>query len=75
MAPPAGSNADIVAAYLDESESKNIATILTRASRLSWRRDLIYNDTHCYLQERHLDSWQRRLTELERFVASGVTTV
>jgi glyoxylase-like metal-dependent hydrolase (beta-lactamase superfamily II) len=66
---------EILVTEYDESESKHIATLFIPSLQALIASDLIYNDTHCYLQERHLDSWQRRLDELEKFVASGVTTL
>jgi glyoxylase-like metal-dependent hydrolase (beta-lactamase superfamily II) len=66
---------ELVVHEYDESESKHIATVYIPSLRALVASDLIYNDTHCYLQERHLDSWHRRLTELEKFVATGVTTI
>jgi glyoxylase-like metal-dependent hydrolase (beta-lactamase superfamily II) len=66
---------ELVVHEYDESESKHIATIFIPSLKALVASDLIYNDTHCYLQERHLDSWLRRLNELEKFVATGVTTI
>ena len=37
--------------------------------------DLVYNQAHLYLQEKHLDSWLVRLDELEEFTKDRVTTI
>jgi hypothetical protein len=35
----------------------------------------VYHDAHLYLQEHHLDSWLKRLDELESFAKDRVTTI
>jgi hypothetical protein len=37
--------------------------------------DLVYNQAHLYLQEKHLESWLVRLDELEEFTKDRVTTI
>ncbi len=46
---------EILVNEYDESESKHIATLFLPSLRALIASDLIYNDTHCYLQERHLE--------------------
>jgi glyoxylase-like metal-dependent hydrolase (beta-lactamase superfamily II) len=37
--------------------------------------DLVYNQAHLYLQEKHLESWLARLDELEAYANNRVTTI
>ena len=37
--------------------------------------DLVYNNAHLHLQERHLESWLARLDELEEFAKNRVSTI
>jgi glyoxylase-like metal-dependent hydrolase (beta-lactamase superfamily II) len=58
-----------------ECESKHIATLYIPSLKAHLTSDIIYHHAHCYLQERHLESWLERLDELELFVAGRVTTL
>jgi hypothetical protein len=37
--------------------------------------DLVYNQAHLYLLEKHLKSWLARLDELETYAKNRVTTI
>jgi glyoxylase-like metal-dependent hydrolase (beta-lactamase superfamily II) len=58
-----------------ECESKHIAAVYIPGSRSLLSADLVYNQAHLYLQERHLESWLARLDELEAFAKDRVTTI
>jgi glyoxylase-like metal-dependent hydrolase (beta-lactamase superfamily II) len=58
-----------------ECESKHIATLYIPSLKALLTSDIIYHHAHCYLQERHLESWLERLGELEEFVTGRVTTL
>jgi glyoxylase-like metal-dependent hydrolase (beta-lactamase superfamily II) len=51
-----------------EGESKHIVAINIPVRRALLCADLIYNGAHAFLQERHLESWTKRLDELEALV-------
>ncbi|MBV8148849.1 MAG: MBL fold metallo-hydrolase [Candidatus Eremiobacteraeota bacterium] len=53
-----------------EGESKHIVCLHVPSLRALFCADLLYNNTHAYLQERHLESWLARLDELESFIES-----
>lgn len=48
-----------------EGESKHIAALHIPQLQALLTADLVYNQAHLYLQERHLESWLVRLDELE----------
>ncbi|HEY6308680.1 MAG TPA: MBL fold metallo-hydrolase [Candidatus Angelobacter sp.] len=58
-----------------EGESKHIAAVYVPQLRALLSADLVYNNAHLYLQERHLDSWLARLDELETFAKDRVATI
>ena len=58
-----------------ECESKHLGTLYVPALKAHLTSDIIYQNAHCYLQERHLESWLKRLDELEHFVTGRVTTL
>jgi len=58
-----------------ESESKHIATLYIPSLKAHLTSDIIYHHAHCYLQERHLEAWLKRLGELEQFIPGRVTTL
>ena len=58
-----------------EGESKHIAAIYIPPLRTLLSADLVYNNAHLYLQERHLESWLLRLDELEAFTKDKVSTI
>jgi glyoxylase-like metal-dependent hydrolase (beta-lactamase superfamily II) len=58
-----------------ECESKHIATLHIPSLKAHLTSDIIYHSAHCYLQERHLGSWLKRLDELEQFIPGRVTTL
>jgi len=58
-----------------EGESRHIATLFVPSQRALLAADLIYHQAHCYLQEKHLESWLARLDELEKFARDRASTV
>lgn len=58
-----------------ECESKHIAAVYLPGSKSLLSADLVYNQAHLYLQERHLESWLARLDELEAFAKDRITTI
>ena len=58
-----------------EGESKHNATIYISELESILSADLVYNQAHLYLQERHLESWLTRLDELEKFAKGRVSTI
>jgi glyoxylase-like metal-dependent hydrolase (beta-lactamase superfamily II) len=58
-----------------EGESKHIASVYIPELKALLSADLVYNQAHLYLQEKHLDSWLVRLDELEEFAKDRVTTI
>lgn len=58
-----------------ECESKHMAAVYLPESKALLSADLVYNQAHLYLQERHLESWLARLDELEAFAQDRVTTI
>lgn len=58
-----------------EGESKHTAAIHIPELKTLLSADLVYNQAHLYLQERHLDSWLARLIEVEDFTKGRVTTI
>ena len=50
-----------------EGESKHIAAVHLPRLEALLAADLVYNQAHLYLQERHLESWLERLRELADF--------
>jgi glyoxylase-like metal-dependent hydrolase (beta-lactamase superfamily II) len=58
-----------------EGESKHIAAVHIPALKALLSADLVYNNAHLYLQEKHLDSWLARLDELEKFAKDRIVTI
>lgn len=58
-----------------EGESKHIAAVYIPGMKALLSADLVYNQAHLYLQERHLESWLARLDELEEFARDRVKTI
>lgn len=58
-----------------EGECKHIAAAYIPALRALLSADLVYNQAHLYLQEKHLESWLVRLDELENYAKDRVTTI
>jgi len=58
-----------------EGESKHIAAVHIPSLKALLSADLVYNDAHLYLQERHLESWLTRLDELEVFAKDKILTI
>lgn len=58
-----------------EGESKHTAAVYIPALKAFLSADLVYNNAHLYLQEKHLDSWLTRLDELERYAKDKVLTI
>jgi glyoxylase-like metal-dependent hydrolase (beta-lactamase superfamily II)/ketosteroid isomerase-like protein len=53
-----------------EGESKHMACLHIPSLRVLFCADLLYDNAHAYLQERHLEGWLARLEELESFIES-----
>ena len=78
--PLAGTDLTIEGVKLDvvefgEGESKHIAAVYIPTLKTLLSADLVYNQAHLYLQEKHLEGWLARLDELERFTENRVTTI
>lgn len=58
-----------------EAESKHCAAVYVPGLEALLSADLVYNEAHLYLQERHLESWLTRLNELEIFAKGRVATI
>ena len=58
-----------------EGESKHCAAVYVPELEALLSADLVYNQAHLYLQERHLESWLMRLNELEMFANGRVATI
>jgi len=58
-----------------EGESKHNACFYLPEQKAILLADLVYNNAHLYLQERHLQSWLARLDELEEFAKTRVSTI
>ena len=58
-----------------EGESKHTAAVYISELGSLLSADLVYNQAHLYLQERHLESWLTRLNELEAFAQGQVATI
>ena len=61
-------------AEFGEGEAKHIAAVHIPEMKALLAADLVYNQAHLYLQERHLESWLARLDELESFAKGSVKT-
>ncbi len=68
-----GTKLDVV--EFGEGESKHIASVYIPSERALLSADLVYNQAHLYLQERHLESWLTRLDELEAFAKDRVSAI
>jgi glyoxylase-like metal-dependent hydrolase (beta-lactamase superfamily II) len=68
-----GSKLDVV--EFGEGESKHNATVYVSNLRALLSADLVYHNTHLYLQEQHLQGWLARLDELEEFAKPRVSTI
>ena len=58
-----------------EGESKHMAAVYIPTLKALLSADLVYNQAHLYLQEKHLESWLTRLDELEAYANNRVTTI
>ena len=58
-----------------EGESKHMVAVYVPALSALLSADLVYNQAHLYLQEKHLESWLARLDELETYANNRVTTI
>lgn len=58
-----------------EGESRHCAAIYVSELQSLLSADLVYNQAHLYLQERHLESWLTRLQELEIFAEGRVARI
>lgn len=56
-----------------QGECKHLAALHAPALRALFCADLLYNKTHAYLQERHLESWLDQLDELESYTKRAVS--
>ncbi len=68
-----GTKLDVV--EFGEGESKHLASVYIPGERALLSADLVYNKAHLYLQERHLESWQARLDELQAFAKDRVDMI
>ena len=68
-----GSRLEIV--EFGEAESKHTAALYIPAQNAFLSADLVYNQAHLYLQERHLESWLTRLEEFDAFAKNRVSTI
>lgn len=57
-----------------EGESKHLVAVHIPSLKALLSADLVYNNAHLYLQERHLESWLTRLDELEAFAKNKIST-
>src|SRR5260370_42088348 len=67
--------AELEVVEFGEGESKHIAAVYVPRLRALLSGDLVYNQAHLYLQERHLESWLGQLDRLEAYAAQRVTTI
>lgn len=58
-----------------EGESRHTAAVHIPELESLLSADLVYNQAHLYLQERHLESWLMRLNELETFTKGRIATI
>ena len=58
-----------------ECEAKHIAALFIPGAKTLLSADLVYNNAHLYLQERHLESWLQRLEELTDFTRDRVSRI
>jgi glyoxylase-like metal-dependent hydrolase (beta-lactamase superfamily II) len=58
-----------------EAESKHLASVYIPGLKALLSADLVYDNAHLYLQERHLESWAERLNELDAFAKDRVSTI
>jgi glyoxylase-like metal-dependent hydrolase (beta-lactamase superfamily II) len=58
-----------------QGESKHTAALHIPGLKALLSADLVYNNAHLYLQEKHLDSWLARLDELEEFTRNKISTI
>jgi glyoxylase-like metal-dependent hydrolase (beta-lactamase superfamily II) len=58
-----------------EGESKHMAAVYIPMLRALLSADLVSNQAHLYLQEKHLESWLARLDELETYAKNRVTAI
>ncbi|MBV8375302.1 MAG: hypothetical protein JO302_07300, partial [Candidatus Eremiobacteraeota bacterium] len=58
-----------------EGESKHVACLHIPSLRALCCADLLYNNAHAYLQERHLEGWLARLDELASFIKERISTI
>ena len=68
-----GVNLEVV--EFGEGESKHVAAVYIPTLKALLSADLVYNQAHLYLQEKHLESWLARLDELEAYANNRVTTI
>jgi glyoxylase-like metal-dependent hydrolase (beta-lactamase superfamily II) len=78
--PLSGSDLTIDGVKLDavefgEGESKHIVVVYIPTLKALLSADLVYNQAHLYLQEKHLESWLARLDEFEAYAKNRVTTI
>ena len=68
-----GNNLEVV--EFGEGESKHLAAVHIPELKALLSADLVYNNAHLYLQERHLESWLVRLDELEAFAKDRISVI
>lgn len=68
-----GAKLDVV--EFGEGESKHMAAVYIPTVKALLSADLVYNQAHLYLQEKHVESWLARLDELGTYANHRVTTI
>jgi len=58
-----------------EGESKHTAAVYLPTLTALLSADLVYNQAHLYLQEKHLESWLARLDEFEMYAKNRVNAI
>jgi glyoxylase-like metal-dependent hydrolase (beta-lactamase superfamily II) len=58
-----------------DGESKHIAAVYLPGLKALLSADMVYNQAHLYLQEKHIESWLAPLDELGTFTKDRVTTI
>lgn len=64
---------DVVA--FGEGESKHLACLHIPAQKAFLAADIIYDEAHLYLAEKHIAGWMKRLDELKEFARGRIATI
>jgi glyoxylase-like metal-dependent hydrolase (beta-lactamase superfamily II) len=68
-----GTELDIV--EFGEGESKHLASLYIPSLKALLSADLVNNNAHLYLAEKHMESWLERLDEIESFAKERVSNI